>query len=239
MLSRVLEPEVMDTVTEAHDYDAMDHREVNARFVDDLLVALGEATSSPTAQPSPADERPLRILDLGTGTAQIPIVLVGRLRERTTRRFEIAAVDLAAEMLVVAKRNVAQAGLLDVIRLERLDAKTLPYPPGRFSAVVSNSIVHHIPEPREALAEAVRVAAPGGLLFFRDLFRPETEAELERLVGMYASGANDHQRQLFAQSLRAALSVAEMQALVAELGFDPSTVRATSDRHWTWSARKV
>ena len=38
MLPRVLEPEVMYTEEEARDYDRMDHAEVNARFVADLLA---------------------------------------------------------------------------------------------------------------------------------------------------------------------------------------------------------
>lgn len=232
MLDRVLEPEVMDTVEEAVDYDAMDHAEVNRRFVDDLLTVLAGTEFA-------AAGRTCRLLDLGTGTAQIPIALIRRARETGfAAKLEIAAVDLAAEMLVVAKANVIAAAMTDVIRLERLDAKTLPYPPNRFSGVVSNSIVHHIPEPREALEEAVRVTAAGGLLFFRDLLRPNDEATLAKLVDLYAAGANDHQRQLFAQSLRAALTVTEVQELVKSLGFEPSTVTATSDRHWTWSAKK-
>ena len=232
MLTRVLEPEVMDTVDEAVDYDTMDHVEVNRRFVDDFLTALAAAElgKGPAA---------CRVLDLGTGTAQIPIELVRQARKRkSVERLEIAAVDLAAEMLVVAKRNVAAAGMLDVIRLERLDAKTLPYPPNRFTALISNSIVHHIPEPAEALAEAVRVTAVGGLLFVRDLFRPATEDELAQLVERYTGGETASQRQLFAQSLRAALTVDEMRDLVKSLGLEPATVTATSDRHWTWSARK-
>jgi len=38
--------------------------------------------------------------------------------------------------------------------------------------------------------------------------------------------------------LRAALTVEEVQALIEPLGFDASTVQATSDRHWTWQAIK-
>ena len=230
MLSRILEPEVMDTVEEAHDYDSMDHADVNRRFAADALGALrgdGLLSGDPTCH----------ALDLGTGTAQIPIEMIAQVRAGG-ETLRLTAVDLAAEMLVVAKRNVAAAGMTDAIRLERLDAKTLPYPDERFTAVVSNSIVHHIPEPREALAEAVRVTAPGGRLFFRDLLRPGDLAELQRLVGLYAAGANDRQRQLFAQSLHAALSLDEVRALVAELGFAGDTVAATSDRHWTWSAPK-
>ena len=106
----------------------------------------------------------------------------------------------------------------------------------RFSAVISNSIVHHIPEPLEALVEMVRVARPGAVLFVRDLLRPETEEQLQSLVDQYAAGANAHQRQMFADSLHAALSLAEIREFVAQMSFAASTVQATSDRHWTWAA---
>jgi len=38
--------------------------------------------------------------------------------------------------------------------------ETLPYGDGTFAAVMSNSIVHHIPEPRSVLAEMARVVQP-------------------------------------------------------------------------------
>src|SRR6185312_6776635 len=43
MLTRVLEPEVMDSPQEAADYDAMDHQAVNRVFVDDFLAAANGA----------------------------------------------------------------------------------------------------------------------------------------------------------------------------------------------------
>jgi len=242
MLTRILEPEAMDTVEEALDYDSMDHAEVNGRFVDDLLAALSEGApqTDGRAKDDAAAPAACRLLDLGTGTAQIPIALVRRARETNVPlRLDVAAVDLSAEMLVVAKRNVAAAGMADVIRLERLDVKTLPYPDERFAAVLSNSIVHHIPEPAEAIAEAVRVTRPGGLLFFRDLRRPNDQSELERLVALHAAGGTDSQRAMLAASLQAALTVDEMAAIVAALGFSPGDVRATSDRHWTWRSTKT
>ena len=218
MLPRVLETEAMDTLDEAVDYDAMDHGEVNARFVDDLLAE----------NPPPGE-----VLDLGTGTAQIPIALC-----RRAAGVRVRAVDAARHMLEVARRNVESAGLSDRITLEQIDAKRLPYDDGTFAAVVSNSIVHHIPEPAGALAEAWRVAASGGLLFFRDLFRPDDDATVARLVDAYAAGATPHQRQMLDDSLRAALRVDEVRDLVAALGARRESVRATSDRHWTWAARK-
>ncbi|HJT32000.1 MAG TPA: class I SAM-dependent methyltransferase [Pirellulales bacterium] len=222
-LARVLEPEVMDSADDALDYDRMDHAAVNRQFVDDLLAAA-------TAAGVEIDESS-EILDLGTGTAQIPVELLSR-----RPKWRVRAVDLAESMMELGRQNVAAAGFSDRIRLARVDAKRLPYPAGRYALVMSNSIVHHIPEPRDVLAEACRVLRPGGLLFIRDLLRPADDAAVRSLVATYAADCNDHQRQLFDDSLRAALNLDEVRRLVAELGHDPLGVNQTSDRHWTWTA---
>jgi ubiquinone/menaquinone biosynthesis C-methylase UbiE len=216
-LERVLETEYMDTSEEAHDYDEMDHSDVNRVFVDDFLAAGGGGD----------------ILDLGTGTAQIPIELCSRGVE-----CRIMASDMAVAMLEHARLNIEIAGYIEQIQLAQLDAKELPCEAEYFDSVMSNSIVHHIPEPRPVFAEAVRVVRAGGLLFFRDLLRPDDEDTLQQLVATYAGEANEHQQKMFSDSLRAALTVAEVQALVGELGFPADSVQATSDRHWTWNARK-
>ncbi len=173
------------------------------------------------------------MLDLGTGTAQIPIELC-----RQAPQAKVVAVDLAEEMLRVAAENIERAGLASQIELRRTDAKGLPFAAGQFSAVMSNSIVHHIPQPQFALAEAVRCCDAGGLIFVRDLMRPADRVQLNWLVDTYAAGANAHQRQMFAESLHAALTLDEIRSLVEELGFAGQTVQATSDRHWTWAARR-
>ncbi len=226
MLPRVLEPEVMDTEEDARDYDSMDHSAVNALFVSDLLAHFSSASSriGPLLGP---------VLDLGTGTAQIPIELC-----RREPHVLVTAVDLADHMLALARRNVERAGLAARIRLDKGDGKRLPYPDSTFFAVMSNSIVHHIPAPKSALEEALRVTRRGGRLFFRDLLRPENDAEVRRLVDAYAPPAgggavSDHQRALFDASLRAALTLDEIRALVDELGLCSECVQQTSDRHWT------
>ncbi len=232
ILPRVLEPELMDTAEDAREYDAMDHTAVNSQFVSDLLRALADWSLKRPGQTGQALR--LEILDLGVGTAQIPIELA--LRAPTVH---ITAIDAAESMLTLARDNVAAAKLSDRIKLALADAKNLPFHTASFPVVISNSIVHHISNPRDVVAEAVRVTAPGGLLFHRDLARPRDEAELERIVETYAGDATPYQRKLFADSLRAALTLAEMRDLVADFEFEPATVRLTSDRHWTWSASKV
>lgn len=231
MLSRILEPEVMDSDEDTREYDAMDHAAVNAQFVTDLLCTLTDWSLQRPVRT--ARDSPLEILDLGAGTAQIPIELC-----RLAPRVHVTAVDAAESMLNRARRNVAAAGLADRIELVLADAKHLSFEPATYRVVISNSIVHHIAQPRTVLAEAVRVTSAWGLLFHRDLARPRDEAELNHWVATYAAGTTPHQRKLFADSLRAALTLDEMQQLVAEFGFTPDTVQMTSDRHWTWVAVK-
>ena len=221
MLTRVLEPEVMDDVTEAHAYDALDHAEVNRQFVDDLL-----ATGALRGE----------LLDLGTGTALIPIALMRRLGKDADLR--VTAIDASLAMLDVAQANLELADLVGRLWLEQCDAKALPFDDDRFAIVISNSLVHHVADPIGPLREAHRVTAPGGRLFFRDLLRPEDEQQLAQLVATYAGDADDCQRRLFADSLRAALRLDEVRALVAEFGAPVTSLAATSDRHWTWSYTK-
>jgi ubiquinone/menaquinone biosynthesis C-methylase UbiE len=230
-LARVLEVEVMDTAAEAADYNAMDHSAVNAVFADDLLRAL--ASGGRGFQETQPPDTNLEILDLGTGTALIPIEVC-----RRTANCRILAVDLAAHMLALAKTNVASAGFADRIELQQIDAKALPFKTGCFDVVVSNSIVHHVPEPMQSLREAVRVTKPSGLLFFRDLLRPDSEATLQRLVQTYAGSENAHSRQMFDDSLHAALSLDEIRGFVTQLGFLAESVQQTTDRHWTWIGKK-
>jgi ubiquinone/menaquinone biosynthesis C-methylase UbiE len=223
VLPRTPEPEVMDSETEALDYDAMDHGEVNAAFCADLLAV----------QPKPA-----RVLDVGTGTALIAIDLCRRLPGVT-----VDAIDLASHMLALAERNVRAAGLANRVRLARVDAKATSWPSGTFDTVISNSLVHHVPDPSTLYAELWRLVGRGGVLFVRDLARPEDAAQLERLAERYAPAPDEEispggamrarQRALFIASLHAAFTVDEVRAIVAPLGIGGQSVRMTSDRHWT------
>jgi ubiquinone/menaquinone biosynthesis C-methylase UbiE len=228
MLPRVLEPEVMDTAEEARDYDSMDHSEVNRVFAADFLALWDTETP---------------ILDVGTGTAQIPIELCRQCRaigpphgEALWDSMHVVAIDLADHMLALARLNVEKAGLAERIRVEKADAKRFGYPDGHFGAVISNSIIHHIPEPFACFGEMHRVCSPGGILFVRDLLRPPGLVALNRLVDTYAAGANEHQRAMFAASLNAALTLDEVREMVGRLGYAWDRVQQTTDRHWTFIA---
>jgi 2-polyprenyl-3-methyl-5-hydroxy-6-metoxy-1,4-benzoquinol methylase len=243
MLARKLEPEVMDSETDAREYNSMDHSAVNRVFVDDLFCfaqrqfqehgALGQGQL-------PEDEETISVfplgdvLDVGTGTAQIPVALCKR-----HPYCRVMAMDLAASMLNLAVYNVEVAGLRQRIQLTQADAKQMLFSDELFDIVISNSILHHLADPSVCMREMLRVARPEGLLFIRDLMRPEDPQTLDHLVEQYAGAESDHSKRLFADSLHAALSLEEMQTLVSDLGYSPDTVTATSDRHWTWAVRKI
>lgn len=129
-LTRILEPEVMQSSLDAQDYDAMDHTAVNRLFVDDFLAVWNRREFV---------EIELPILDLGAGTAQIPIELC-----RRSSTAQVLAIDLADAMLMLARRNIARHDLSDRIDCQRMDAKKLPLGNATMAAVISNSIVHHV-----------------------------------------------------------------------------------------------
>lgn len=218
MLDRVLEPELMDDPDESQAYDEMDHAEVNRRFVADFL-ALGP----------PGDT----VLDLGTGPARIPIELCAQHAD-----CRVLGSDAAVSMLEIAKINIAVEGFEHRIRLHHGDSKRLDFADADFDSVISNSLLHHLPEPAVAIAEMVRVVRPGGRLFVRDLMRPRQANEVEALVKNYAGGETEECQQLLRQSLFAALTREELVEMVGQLGFAADTVQATSDRHLTWAAVK-
>jgi ubiquinone/menaquinone biosynthesis C-methylase UbiE len=222
MIARVLEPEAMETAEEVRQYDAMDHSAVNARFVEDFLAVHGPCRGG-------------LILDVGTGTARIPIALVRADLEAT-----VMALDLSEAMLAQARTNITVEGLSHRIRCQLGDAKSLlqDFGEGSFEGVISNTIIHHIPDPQPVLDEMARLVARGGTLLVRDLARPDSHPEIIRLADLYAARETRAARALFEASLNAALALDEIRAIVHSLGHDGSEVSMTSDRHWTWCFRR-
>ena len=159
----------------------MDHSVVNAVFVGELLRYRTWIIR----------DRVGEFLDLGAGTAQSPSNSPAALPE-----LHITAIDAAASMIELARANIAAADLTAQIELLLADAKRLPFADATYDVVISNSILHHIPDPQTVVAEAIRVTASGGLLFHRDLARPNDEVTLQNLVATYAAEATPYQRKL-------------------------------------------
>lgn len=212
-MQRILEPEVMDSAEEAVEYDAMDFTEVNTAFA---KRAIELASTSAI------------VLDAGTGTARIPILIC-----QQRPQWHITGIDMAKSMLEIGRKNVDKAGLQQHITLELADAKRLPYRDEQFDMVISNSLIHHLPEPLPFLQEIKRVLNPDGALLLRDLIRPESAEIINNLVESIGEEYDEHQKKLFRDSLYAAFTLDEVKALIQQAGLPDVNVYQSSDRHWT------
>jgi ubiquinone/menaquinone biosynthesis C-methylase UbiE len=200
---------------EASEYDEMDFS-----ATDRLFAERAAQLAPPGAE----------IIDIGCGNGKIPLAIAGLVPSGTP----IYAVEMSASMLAVAARNRARSGAGPAhFHLIAGDAKRLPFRNASMRLVVSNSLVHHIPEPRDMFREVGRLAGPRGAILIRDLIRPENEADVQKLVAIYASGWSALQTRLFADSLRAALTVDEVRQMLKDTGVTGVTVTQITDRHWS------
>jgi 2-polyprenyl-3-methyl-5-hydroxy-6-metoxy-1,4-benzoquinol methylase len=104
-------------------------------------------------------------------------------------------------------------------------------PKSRYDVVISNSLLHHLADPQVLWHSVLRFAAPGAPIFVMDLLRPGSVDDLELLVEQYASDEPDILRRDFANSLRAAYTISEVQAQLVVAGLAEFTVREVTDRH--------
>ncbi|MBZ8181868.1 class I SAM-dependent methyltransferase [Oscillatoria salina] len=213
MLLRKLEPELMDSPEEAAKYDAMDFEELNTAFAE-KAISLAPISA--------------KVLDVGTGTARIPILACQKRPE-----WQLIGIDLAQSMLNIGIDYVATAGLQSQISLAKIDAKNIPYNDQEFDLVMSNSLVHHLPDPLPFLREVKRVVKSKGAILFRDLLRPESEEKLEKMVAQIGKKYDEQQKKLFRDSLHAAFTLSEVEKLVKTAGLSNLKVYQSSDRHWT------
>ncbi|MFZ5476725.1 MAG: ubiquinone/menaquinone biosynthesis methyltransferase [Myxococcota bacterium] len=103
-----------------------------------------------------------RVLDLCAGTMDFSAMLGDR---------EVVAVDFCAEMLEAGRAKAPRA------RTICADARDLPLGDASVDGVVAGFGIRNVPEYEKALAECVRVLAPGGRLVVVDFFRPVTLAQ--------------------------------------------------------------
>ena len=216
-IERIPEPEVMDDSEEAGVYDAADFNRVNHSCAQRICKLL-EAEEG-------------HGLDLGTGPAEIPIRIC-----TLEPGWKITAVDASPSMLRLARQRVKEAGLEKRIRLLKADAKNLRQLRRKFSAIFSNSLLHHLHDPAPFWKEIRRVGLPGASVMIQDLRRPASRAKARKLTRLHTAGDPPLLKQLFYQSLLAAFTPAEVRTQLCAAGLDLK-VRITTDRHMVVSGR--
>lgn len=128
--------------------------QLSAEDVYDLLQRLGPSlgiwrAAEVAVLRTQTYERP--VLDLGCGDGIVTSLVLSR-------------VDTGVDPSPDAIRHAAALNLYD--RLEAVRVEALPFPPGSFATVMSNSVLEHIADLPAVLGATARLLRPGGRLIF-------------------------------------------------------------------------
>jgi SAM-dependent methyltransferase len=222
-MDRIPEPELIDDPEQAAAYAAADFATSDQALVEAALDRFSREGLG------------TRLLDLGCGPGNISFRLATACPAAT-----VLGLDGARAMLAIAwQRQADNPG-----RWGRLAFRlaTLPLPGGSatgweqpfappFSAVISNSLLHHLHDPGVLWGSLRQLAAAGAAVMVRDLRRPATASELESLVALHASTAPAVLQRDYALSLRAAFRADEVSAQLQTAGLRELTVHDVGDRY--------
>lgn len=104
----------------------------------------------------------LQVLDAGTGTGED----AQEMAKLVAPGGQVVGLDFSQIMIDEAKRRVQDPGL--PLRFVQGDIQHLPFADATFDRCYADRIFVHLPDPRLALAELVRVTRPGGLILVVD-----------------------------------------------------------------------
>lgn len=214
-MERRLEPQLMDEYSQAKAYAEADFQEVNQGFVDRFREYF------------PHYEITGPVIDLGCGPADISI--------RFARAFpgvEVYAVDGSEWMLYFAEKLLAiqEDSLKKRVHLVKAFIPDDPLPVENASVIISNSLLHHLPDPMALWDTVKKYSRPETIVFVMDLMRPESPEMAWQIVQTYSFEEPDILKRDFFNSLCAAFTPEEVKAQLSEAGLNLQ-VEVVSDRH--------
>jgi len=143
------------------------------------------------------------VLDLGSGGG-IDVVLSARRVGPTGTAYGL---DMTPEMVALARRNLAEAGVTNASILEGT-IEAIPLPDESVDVIISNCVINLSPDKGQVLREAARVLRHGGRFAVSDVVitRP-LPAAAQRVV------------ELWAGCIAGALTVEDYRRLLEDAGF--------------------
>lgn len=228
-MERICEPELMDDAAQAQAYAEADFAAGDAAMVERMLERFDDGSDTCGLGP--------RIVDLGCGPGNITF----RLADRCSGSL-VLGIDGSEPMLAIAEaRRRVDAGWRYAVRflqavLPAIDhaAAALPAgdrPEAGFSAVVSNSLLHHLHDPAVLWDAVRRLAAPGAAVYLQDLRRPATPEAADALAAAEMASAPEVLRRDYRHSLQAAFTVEEVAAQLARAGLEGLQVQPVGSKY--------
>ncbi len=172
-----------------------------------LAASLGCGNPTALADLQPGDD----VLDLGSGGG-LDVLLSAR---RVGPGGTAYGLDMTPEMLDLARRNQAEAGV-DNAQFLLGAIEDVPLPDASVDVVISNCVVNLSPDKDRVLAEAFRVLRPGGRFAVSDIVL--TRALPDSLAGIVS---------LWTGCVAGALVETDYLAKLAAVGFAEPTVQVT------------
>lgn len=212
-MERILEPELMNEPEQVAAYAGPDLDNACWLFVQCLRKYF------PDLAPGGA------ILDLGCGTAAIPLRLA-----RLFPDCEIHGVDGAPRMLEHGRQTIQREGLTDRIQLiQGILPEILPVPRRRYEVIISNSFLHHLADPMVLWDALHQYSLPDAAILIIDLLRPADEKQTRLAVDRYMPEAPPLLHQDMMHSLHASFTMDEIAAQLQAAGLaeDLSLTMAT------------
>lgn len=154
----------------AHSYDTLNHRlswNIDRHWRNRAIARLRPA-------------KPLKILDVATGTGDFAILAASKLRPA-----RVTGVDISEGMMDIGRGKAKAAGLADAIDFRKEDCLALSFADGEFDAVVAAFGIRNFERLDQGLKEMCRVMRPGGRLCVIELTAPKGWL-MKRLFGLYS-----------------------------------------------------
>ncbi|AGA31793.1 Methyltransferase type 12 [Thioalkalivibrio nitratireducens DSM 14787] len=212
-MERRLEPELMLDPEQARAYAEADFAEPHERFVDLFAERFPDMVGG-------------AVLDLGCGPGDVSLRLAARYPACVVHGIDGAPAMLAAGETLCRAHPAGPRVQLRLGQLPEVRAPGAPY-----ETIVSNSLLHHLHDPRVLWGVILRDGAPGARVFVMDLCRPETAERVSALVARHAANEPEVLRRDFEDSLYAAFTPEEVRSQLDEAGLEAFQVEQVSDRH--------
>jgi arsenite methyltransferase len=185
-------------------YDADDRADLPEAAI---LASLGCGNPTAVAELRPGE----RVLDLGSGGG-IDVILSARRVGPTGRAFGL---DMTDEMLALAVRNAAEAGV-DNVEFVRGTIESIPLPASTIDVVISNCVINLAADKGAVFHEIARVLRPGGRVGVSDVVADDSLSPEQRA-----------ERGSYSGCIAGALSFAEYRAGLAAVGLTDIEITPT------------
>ncbi|BCS53582.1 methyltransferase domain-containing protein [Geobacter sp. SVR] len=181
---RHTEPELLDLPLQEYSPEELEGTLADIRLVNRYLGDITAVIKHLSVMAGAAAGSPLRVLDLATGSADIPAAIVDWARVRSLP-IRITAIDYNPRTVEVARQRI---GDYPEIELAVADALSLPFPEKSFDIVLCSKTIHHFTEGQvvRLLQEVSRVATRGYIVM--DLRRSWIPYLLIRLLTRIFTG---------------------------------------------------